>query len=168
LRQRDHRPFSVTREIHLGVLETRQCLAEENFETASLRLTNLVLTLPSLEYRSSFTSEGPEFLAFMRRAADGASTSELVRRRLLTLLDTGAAEATPAQKPILEGAGDLTAREQSILRLVTAGYGNKEIGRRLDLSDNTVKFHLRNVFQKLQVHSRTAAISAARELGITV
>ncbi len=60
----------------------------------------------------------------------------------------------------------LTEREQAVMRLVSQGLGNKEIGRRLSLSDNTVKFHLRNIFAKLNVTTRTAAVSAARQSGL--
>ena len=51
------------------------------------------------------------------------------------------------------------------MRLLSAGLSNKEIGRQLDLSDNTVKFHLRNIFAKLNVATRTAAVTAGRNSG---
>lgn len=52
------------------------------------------------------------------------------------------------------------------MRLVSEGLGKKEIGRRLSLSDNTVKFHLRKTFTKRNLTTRTAAVSAARQSGI--
>ena len=51
----------------------------------------------------------------------------------------------------------LTPREAEILRLVAMGLINKEIGRRLGISEMTVKVHLRGVFSKLGVKSRTQA-----------
>lgn len=62
--------------------------------------------------------------------------------------------------------GGLTDRERSVLRLLSAGLSNKEIGRKLDLSNNTVKFHLRNIYAKLNVTTRTAAVTMARDTGI--
>jgi two-component system NarL family response regulator len=59
---------------------------------------------------------------------------------------------------------DLTEREITVLRLVTDGKTNKEIANNLDLSEKTVKNHVRNIFHKLQVYDRTqAAILAIRK-----
>ena len=59
---------------------------------------------------------------------------------------------------------DLTEREITVLRLVADGKTNKEIANVLDLSEKTVKNHVRNIFHKLQVYDRTqAAILAIRK-----
>jgi two-component system, NarL family, nitrate/nitrite response regulator NarL len=50
----------------------------------------------------------------------------------------------------------LTERERQILRLVSEGLSNKEIGRRLNVTDGTIKVHLHNIFEKLLVSNRTA------------
>lgn len=60
----------------------------------------------------------------------------------------------------------LTDREVEILGLLAAGQANKEIARTLDVSPNTVKTHIANLFQKLAVERRTQAIQKARELHI--
>lgn len=56
---------------------------------------------------------------------------------------------------------NLTEREEKVLRLLTQGLGNKEIAARLDVSVNTVKTHLKNVFRKLGVKSRLEAMRVA-------
>jgi LuxR family maltose regulon positive regulatory protein len=61
---------------------------------------------------------------------------------------------------------DLTQRERDVLTYLAEGLSNKEIGAKLFLSPLTVKKHLYNIYQKLDVHSRTGAINKARELGL--
>lgn len=58
----------------------------------------------------------------------------------------------------------LTDRELTMLERLAAGDANKEIARTLDISPNTVKTHIANLFQKLEVQRRTQAIQKAREL----
>lgn len=60
----------------------------------------------------------------------------------------------------------LTDRELTMLERLAAGDANKEIARTLDISPNTVKTHIANLFQKLEVQRRTQAIQKARELGL--
>jgi LuxR family transcriptional regulator, maltose regulon positive regulatory protein len=60
----------------------------------------------------------------------------------------------------------LTDRERELLVLLANGTSNKEVANRLFVSENTVKFHLKNIYAKLAVTSRVRAISAAREIGL--
>lgn len=60
----------------------------------------------------------------------------------------------------------LSARELEVLQELSGGYSNKEIGNHLCISLATVKTHIINIYSKLQVNSRVAAVSAARELGL--
>jgi DNA-binding CsgD family transcriptional regulator len=58
----------------------------------------------------------------------------------------------------------VTEREFAVLECLAAGDSNKEIARRLDVSPNTVKTHVANLYAKLEVERRTQAIQKAREL----
>src|SRR5713226_1109680 len=59
----------------------------------------------------------------------------------------------------------LTDRERQIMRLVSEGLSNKEIGRRLNIVDGTIKVHLHNIFQKLEISNRTVlATRGARHI----
>lgn len=60
------------------------------------------------------------------------------------------------QQPAPSGA-DLSEREAEVLDLVAQGLTNTQIAARLNVSDNTVKFHLQNIYQKLNVSNRTEA-----------
>ncbi len=60
----------------------------------------------------------------------------------------------------------LTRREQAVLELLAAGRSNREIGIALHIGETTVKSHLRGIFAKLQVLSRTEAIATATRRGL--
>jgi DNA-binding CsgD family transcriptional regulator len=60
----------------------------------------------------------------------------------------------------------ISGRELEVLELLAAGQSNKEIANRLQVSPNTIKTHVANLFDKLGVKRRTAAIQKARELGM--
>jgi DNA-binding NarL/FixJ family response regulator len=60
----------------------------------------------------------------------------------------------------------LTSRELEILRLVAQGASNRQVGARLWLSDQTIKFHLAHVYRKLGVSSRRDAVERLREAGL--
>jgi len=60
----------------------------------------------------------------------------------------------------------LSEREVEILRLVAAGKSNRLIAERLLISENTVKYHLKNILQKLGVSNRTEAVTWAIQRGI--
>lgn len=59
----------------------------------------------------------------------------------------------------------LSNKEAQVLSLVAAGQANKAVARAMDVSENTVKFHLKQIFQKLGVDNRVGAIAAARQRG---
>jgi len=61
---------------------------------------------------------------------------------------------------------ELTQRELEVLRLLTMGQTNQEIGKALSISERTVKFHTNNIFQKLGVSDRTQAVIRALKRGL--
>ena len=88
---------------------------------------------------------------FVERILQAAGT-DLTRPR-------GAVVAAPLEA--------LTEREMAILAILASGGSNRDIGERLAVSENTVKFHLKNVYAKLAVANRLQAIIAAQHLGLT-
>ncbi|RIJ55128.1 response regulator [Clavibacter phaseoli] len=94
-----------------------------------------------------------ELLAAVRAAAAGESAlAPAVASRLLARM----------RAPRVS----LSSREIEVLRLVADGASNTDVAARLHITDATVKSHLVHVFSKLGVSSRTAAVAAARELGV--
>lgn len=96
----------------------------------------------------------PEMLvATLRKAAQGQGAASP---------STGQVSEEPraAENPLTQ----LTDRERQIMRLVSEGLSNKEIGRRLNISDGTIKVHLHHIFQKLDITNRTvlAALAISR------
>ena len=59
------------------------------------------------------------------------------------------------------GVPSLTVRQRELLRLVAAGHTNTQIARRLGISEGTVRTHLENIYARLNVSSRTAAVTRA-------
>jgi PAS domain S-box-containing protein len=75
--------------------------------------------------------------------------------------------APPPPQPIaLEPQPRLTPRQREVLDLIAAGLSTAEIAKKLTLSTETVRNHLRSVFRELNVHTRLEAIAAARRLGL--
>jgi DNA-binding NarL/FixJ family response regulator len=65
-----------------------------------------------------------------------------------------------------EGPEGLSSRELAVLRALARGLSNKEIGRELWVTEQTVKFHLRNIYRKLELANRTEAARYAHRHGL--
>jgi DNA-binding CsgD family transcriptional regulator len=82
-------------------------------------------------------------------------------RKLLALLRPHLYEAYTDGQRRSRGLPDLTERQWQLMRLVAAGYSNAQIARRLFISEGTVRKHLENIFERLDVTNRIAAIDQA-------
>lgn len=102
---------------------------------------------------------GRELIAAIREvAAGGSPMSARIARMVVQTFSHTPPAPTPAQ-----GDVSLTEREQAVLDLVLEGFLYKQIADRLDLSVYTVNFHIRNIYGKLQVHSRSEAVAKLRK-----
>ena len=81
----------------------------------------------------------------------GAPMSSEVARRVV--------ESFRKKSPTLEPAVHLSAREEEVLVLLSRGYSNKEIADKLELSVDTVRSHLKHIYEKMHVRSRTEAVA---------
>jgi DNA-binding CsgD family transcriptional regulator len=67
----------------------------------------------------------------------------------------------PLHAFVLDGAAGLTARQRQLLDLLADGHTNAQIARRLGIAEGTVRKHLENIYRRLGVSSRTAAVTRA-------
>jgi LuxR family maltose regulon positive regulatory protein len=112
-------------------------------------------------YVRTFLDLGEPVGKLLRRALAQAPAPDYVAS-LLTALETNQA-LSPSPETL---ADPLTERELEVLRLLSAGLSNKKIAGTLIVAPSTVKQHLKNLYSKLDVHSRTQAVARGRELGL--
>ena len=98
-----------------------------------------------------------------------ASPEELAAA--LQAIDSGLAVFHPAQRHRVShdhAASPLTPRESEVLAMLAEGIGNKIIAGRLRISENTVKFHVSSIMEKLAAGSRTDAVARGLRQGLVV
>jgi two-component system, NarL family, nitrate/nitrite response regulator NarL len=136
--------FPVIKLVMLTVSE------DEDDVTAALRAGARAYVLKGVAAR--------ELVRIMRAVASGEVyvTPSLAASLLFEL--SGGKVGSHAASPL----DDLTERERQILERVAAGDSNKEIGAQLHLTEKTVKHHMTNILQKLQVRNRVEAALLAR------
>ncbi|MFK7894629.1 MAG: LuxR C-terminal-related transcriptional regulator [Myxococcota bacterium] len=101
--------------------------------------------------------------------AGGAPISPPIARHLLLRFQTPAsvaAEPATAEPETGEDSASLSARETEVLELVVKGFTFPEIGRGLEISTHTVTTHVRRIYKKLAVRSRSEAVYEALQQGI--
>ena len=106
------------------------------------------------------------------RRFEAAATRRSVQSRRVEAAAThrsgGTAEVIPSAAPLLRLLRDLTTRESEVLQLVADGLGNREIGQRLVVSEETVKSHVRHLLAKLHAQSRAHATAVGFRHGLVV
>jgi LuxR family maltose regulon positive regulatory protein len=109
----------------------------------------------------TFVDEGPPMRALLQQAAQDAHAAAAVRRVQAAF---GQAEGRqPAAQPLLE---PLSEREREVLRLLATELSGPEIARELLVSLNTMRTHTKNIYAKLGVNTRRAAVRVARDLAL--
>jgi DNA-binding NarL/FixJ family response regulator len=152
-----------------GIEATRQL-------TAQLPGVRVVILTASMEDQDLFEAlragahgyllknlEADTFFDLLDRALAGepALTPQLSRKVLAAFSKPAAAKPEP-QDP-----DALTDREREVLELIVDGVtSNRQLAKRLDVSENTVKFHVRNILDKLHLNNRAQAVSHALRHGM--
>ena len=158
---RNHRPDVALLDLRMPVLDGVGAIAEIHKEDASARV--IVLT--------TYDTDNEIYRA-VKAGAKGYILKDARREELLDCVRRVSHGETCIPQSLVEklAAGvsseTLTGRELEVLTLLAHGKSNKEIGASLYISETTVKAHLRSVFAKLNVLSRTEAIAAASRHGL--
>jgi LuxR family transcriptional regulator, maltose regulon positive regulatory protein len=133
------------------------------------------------DYRRVFLDEGPPMADFLHQAQiTGPDSSpgwesglNQFIDELLSLFEKPADQDKPSPKltrarpePLDFTYEPLSEREQEVMKLIATGLTNQEISDQLFISLNTVKTHVKNIYQRLEVTNRAQAIARARQLGL--
>lgn len=115
-------------------------------------------------YRRTFLDESSLLRPLLARACDqpGSALPEYLLGYAQSIL------RALSPQPLQDSSWTplLSTRELEVLQELHLGYANKVIARKLDLSEATVKFHVKNIFRKLKVRKRAAAVAEAHRHGI--
>ncbi len=102
----------------------------------------------------------PKLVDALKEAVEGGSPmSPEVARRVINLFRE--------IKPPKEATHELTPHEVRLLRMLVEGHSYKTAANELHVSVNTIKFHLRHIYEKLQVHTKSEAVAKALRHGLT-
>lgn len=116
------------------------------------------------------TADAEEIIEAVRSVAEGQMALDPLMAQKLALRALRGESLTPAERTgktaLPLGIEPLSDRERAVLVLAAAGLTNRAIGLHLSISDRTVQGHLAHIFAKLQVGSRTEAVTRALHLGL--
>jgi LuxR family maltose regulon positive regulatory protein len=112
-------------------------------------------------YVRTFVDRGPPMASLLHQALGRSVAVDDVQRLLGAF---GPRAVPPTKRPRL--VEPLSDRELQVLRLLATHLSNAEIGEQLFVSVNTVRFHARNIYAKLNVHARGDAVQRAKKLGL--
>ena len=100
------------------------------------------------------------------KAINGLQRGEAAITRTATTKVMKSLAALSTQKETLKPEIVLSDRELEILKLVAEGHSNQSISQKISLSENTIKYHLKNILQKLNAHTRMEAVIFAMRNGL--
>lgn len=158
----------IPRQIKLKLFSAIYRENKAQHELATQELTGALTMALNHGFYRTIIDEGRAVMSLMQRAL-GEQLPKDTHEFCATLLAESGIET--ARSSELGSTGfqplePLTSRELQMLSLVARGSSNKVIARDLFISENTVKFHLKNIYSKLGVSTRTQAIRAAMNMGV--
>ena len=154
--------------IEILVVQALAFEAQGNISAALVSLERALMLAEPEGYCRLFIDEGPPMARLLREALSRGIAPNYVRHLLAAFPDDAPQKAKPSDFQLLDSEliDPLSERELEILQLIAEGLTNPEIAAELYLSLNTVKVHTRNIYSKLDTHSRTQTVARARDLQI--
>jgi LuxR family maltose regulon positive regulatory protein len=153
--------------IEILVLQAIAYNIHGDLTTALLSLKQALLLAEPEGYMRMFLDEGSSMIELLRESSKRGImpdyTNKLLSAIKADMWESKKNPKLPLKLPLIE---PLSLREIEILNLLAKGLSNRVIAERLFLAVDTIKGHNRNIFNKLQVQSRTEAVIRARELGL--
>jgi DNA-binding NarL/FixJ family response regulator len=151
-------------------------LAATRILSAELPALSVVILTVSDDDASLFEAIKSGAKGYLLKNSDTATFFELlegvtsgdapISRRHASRILSEFARAPDAVHETHDEGDALSEREKEVLRLVSEGLTNRAIGVRLNLSENTIKFHLKNILQKLHMRNRAQAVAYALQSGL--
>ncbi|HVN64397.1 MAG TPA: LuxR C-terminal-related transcriptional regulator, partial [Candidatus Binataceae bacterium] len=176
-RELERQPNRTYRQIKLHLMGAQLKQSEGMHNAAHRSLRKAVQLAKPGRYIRCFLDEGEGVIELLREAYQnifGGTSREDVdldmnQIFIEELLAASGTDLTrsPA-KANRSSVQPLSDREKEMLNLLANGVSNKEMAQKLFVSENTVKFHLKNVYSKMGVSNRLQAINTARQLGFIV
>jgi LuxR family maltose regulon positive regulatory protein len=117
-------------------------------------------------YVRIFVDLGEPMAELLQEATGREIAPDYAGKLLAAFRAPAMAEAQALPTRVQELADPLTGRELEVLQLLTTGLSTTEIAEELVISVNTVRSHVKNIYDKLDVHSRYQAVECAQELGL--
>jgi LuxR family maltose regulon positive regulatory protein len=148
--------------IEILVLQALARQARDDIPAALASLQRALTLAEPESYVRIFVDEGPAMASLLRAATKRGVAPRYVRRLLAAVNKTE--DSAPASQGLIE---PLSERELDVLRLLGTDLGGPEIARELVVSLNTVRTHTKNIYAKLGVNNRRAAVRRARELDLS-
>ena len=157
----------ITRVIEIHILQSLVFQAAGDLDQAMSALGQALNLAEPLNFLRIFVDEGRPAANLLQEAAARSLFPDYVTRLLAAFPAPAMLNPTSdIRYPKSYILDPLSEREIEILQSIAEGLSNQEIAARLYLSPNTVKVHTRNIYSKLDVHTRIQAVSRARALGI--
>jgi DNA-binding NarL/FixJ family response regulator len=156
------RPKVLLLDVRMPVLDGISCLRRVHQEFPDLVVVMLSASEDPVTIEQAFQYGAR---AFLLKHIDPRDLGAAIRQAI----DGSVYQSAPlfaAASALAAREAGLTAKQQTILNLLSAGLSNKEIARELWVSEQTVKFHLTSIYRTLGVRSRLEAIAQARERGL--
>lgn len=168
-------PDVVLLDNHLPGATGLQALAELKAAAPAARIVLLTVSEDEQDLRAALhggangyllkTIEGDALGAALQRVMRGEPVvSPEMMGKLVAAVQAPVPAPARAEAAAAEAPAQLSPREQEVLRQIARGASNKEIARKLDIAETTVKIHVQHILRKLGVSSRVQAALAAGSL----